>query len=384
MSEDFTERRQAEEAVRDSEARFRHLVEQSPLSIQIMNPDGRITQVNEAFMTLWGITEETLPELLEKYNLLEDEEAIKLGLMPLIEKAFKGESVVLPEIGYDAPATAENLGIISPEIQKRFIQVRLYPVKNSRDEVVSVVQIEEDISARKLADKKVDDYQLRLKSLASQLVLVEEQERRHIAADLHDDVGQKLVVSHLHLEAVIKATDDPGLKEQLDEISDMLLETTRGTRQLIFELSSPTVSDFGLGAAINEWADNLLKKSHDIDFELIDKTTDVDIEQNLRAILFRNVRELLTNSLKYARASKVVVTLDRVDNHILVTVQDNGIGFSPSQVMNPVNSEGGFGLFSVQERMSDFGGELEILSAPHQGCTMIMSAPYDEKSKRTS
>ena len=268
--------------------------------------------------------------------------------------------------------------------QKRFIQVRLYPVKNSSGEVDSVVQIEEDISARKLADKKVDDYQLRLKSLASQLVLVEEQERRHIAADLHDDVGQKLVISHLHLEAVIKATDDPGLKEQLDEISDMLLETTRGTRQLIFELSSPTVSDFGLGAAIKEWADNLLKKSHDIDFELIDKTTDVDIEQNLRAILFRNVRELLTNSLKYARANKVVVTLDRVDNHILVTVQDNGIGFNPSQVMNPVNSEGGFGLFSVQERMSDFGGELEILSAPHQGCTMIMSAPYDEKSKRTS
>jgi PAS domain-containing protein len=102
-------RKKAEAALKESEEKFRTLVEQAPLSIQVFSRDGRVTQINEAWKALWGISDEILPDVLEKYNDLEDEEAKKSGVLPLIEKAFMGEGVILPVIEYDASITLENL-----------------------------------------------------------------------------------------------------------------------------------------------------------------------------------------------------------------------------------------------------------------------------------
>ncbi len=377
--EDISDRKRAEEALNESEEKFRHLVEQSPLSIQVLSPEGRIVQVNEAFMKLWGITEKNLPEVLEKYNILEDEELKAAGIMPLIEMAFKGDQVTLPIFEYDAPGTMETLEVDSPDTVKRWIQARLYPVKDSKGEIVNIVDVEEDVTERIISEQRVQEHQQRLKALASQLTLAEEQERRRIAADLHDDVGQTLAMTRLQLAAAIRNSKDNGLNEQLDEISQTLLKATQDTRHLIFELSSPTISELGIGAAVEEWVEINRKKVPGIVFEVINNLHEAEIDQDVRAILFRNVRELLTNTIKYSRADQVTVALETTGNEIRVTVKDNGVGFNPSQVLNQVNSEGGFGLFSVQERMVDLGGTLEIDSAPHRGCAMIMSIPRELK-----
>jgi len=140
----------------ETEERFRTLVEQSPLSIQLFDNDGKIAQINAAWMKLWGISEELLPDVLDKYNILEDEEAKKLGVMPLIEKAFKeGETVVLPVIEYDVGATMDHLSLDSVTGNKRWIQARLYPVRNSKGEIVNIVDIEEDITERMRAEKEL-------------------------------------------------------------------------------------------------------------------------------------------------------------------------------------------------------------------------------------
>ena len=123
----------------EAEEKFRELVRQSPFSIQIVDAGGHIEEVNQAFKDLWGIPEEDLPEVLAKYNMLEDEEARRRGVMPLIEKAFNGEAVVLPVIEYDAAATTHALGV-DTKANKVWIRARLYPVKNEKGKPVREIQ----------------------------------------------------------------------------------------------------------------------------------------------------------------------------------------------------------------------------------------------------
>ena len=101
-------------------------------------------------------------------------------------------------------------------------------------------------------------------------------------------------------------------------------------------------------------------------------------------VLFRSVRELLTNIIKYARANKASVLLEQEGNAVRVRVKDNGIGFDPEQVKRNVSNEGGLGLFSIEERMTDFGGSLLIDSRAHYGTTIVMIIPCSMSTKETT
>ena len=372
--ENISARKRVEVALRESEGKFRQLMEQSPVSIQLMSPDGRVTAVNRAWIDLWGIPEDGLPEVLAKYNILEDEEARKRGVMPLIEKAFKGEAVVLPVIEYEAADTMDDLGV-DTEANKVWVQVRLYPIRDSEDEVVSVVQMEEDITSRRKAEEQLHAYQERLRALASELTLAEERERRSIAADLHDHVGQTLALARVRLAIARRAASEEKQKAMLDEVSESVLEASRETRHLIFDLSSPSMNEIGLGAAVSEWLRERVGERYGLTTDFVDQAGRVPLTDDIRAILFRNVRELLTNAVKHAHARTVSVRLERDDGNLRIVIQDDGVGFSPDATDHKVEDTGGFGLFSIEERMADLGGTFEILSEPGAGCTAILTMP---------
>ena len=114
------------------------------------------------------------------------------------------------------------------------------------------VGVVEDISARKQAEEQISNYQERLKALASQLTVTEEKERRRIAVDLHDRIGQSLALARIQIAAGKKSAADDGLAVKLDDISEILREAVQDTRHLIFDLSPPAMHEIGLGAAISE------------------------------------------------------------------------------------------------------------------------------------
>jgi signal transduction histidine kinase len=97
--------------------------------------------------------------------------------------------------------------------------------------------------------------------------------------------------------------------------------------------------------------------------------------------MFRNVRELITNVLKHAQADKATVLLEQEEGAIRVTVNDNGIGFNPEHMQRNVSPNGGLGLFSIEERLSDFDGSLVIESRAHYGTTIVMTAPHNETTE---
>jgi len=168
---DITEPKLAEEELSKSEARFRNLMERSPLGIAIYTPEGRINEVNTAFMRAWGLDEladEASARLMAEYNMLTDPQLEELGVMPLVEKGFAGERIVFPPIEYSGRRTAEDLGLEDMELRTIWIETHLYSIKDEHGAVAHVVNINMDITERKLAEEELSKSEERFRHLMEQ------------------------------------------------------------------------------------------------------------------------------------------------------------------------------------------------------------------------
>jgi len=156
---DITGRKRVEGELSDSERRFRAVMEQSPLAIELLTPDGKITRVNTAWTQMWGVTADETAQVLEEYNMLTDQQAMDLGVGPLIERAFAGEAVILPPIEYSVDRTTDDIGLEKIKGKSPWIQCHLFPVKNENQEIVFVVNTYVDITDLKHAEAEARKHQ---------------------------------------------------------------------------------------------------------------------------------------------------------------------------------------------------------------------------------
>ncbi|MDQ3602361.1 MAG: PAS domain S-box protein [Actinomycetota bacterium] len=140
------ERRRAEVALRASETRFRLMVEQSPLSIQIFSPDGRTLRVNRAWEELWGVTLDKIPE----YNVLQDPQLVQKGIMPYIERGFAGKATAVPAVRYEPDASIPSVS----DVAHRWVQAFIYPVRDADGAIQEVVLVHEDITDQREAEEE--------------------------------------------------------------------------------------------------------------------------------------------------------------------------------------------------------------------------------------
>jgi PAS domain S-box-containing protein len=155
---DITPRKMAEEDLVKSEEHFRSIMEQSPIPMELLTPDGKINQVNPAWLQLWNTNEEGAEEVLEKYNMLTDPQLTDIGIHHLVEKAFSGEHIILPPIQYDANLTVTDFEIENLEgLKSPWIQCHLYPIKDANGELEYVVNTYMDITDLKYAEKETQD-----------------------------------------------------------------------------------------------------------------------------------------------------------------------------------------------------------------------------------
>ena len=206
---------------------------------------------------------------------------------------------------------------------------------------------------------RIKNYQEKLRNLNSELTLVEERERRRIAENLHDSLGQTLSLAYLNLTSVNTKDCDKKVKDKIDFTAHLLNKAIEESRTLTYDLSPPVLYELGFINAI-EWKLEQFHKENRINTKLQLKKEIPELKKEYQIFLYRIFGELLTNINKHAKASEVDVALYCDDGVFSMTVKDNGIGIDTAQIKTSSTTNNGFGLFSITERLESINGSFNI------------------------
>ncbi|MCP4455051.1 MAG: PAS domain-containing protein, partial [Planctomycetes bacterium] len=222
----------------------------------------------------------------------------------------------------------QEAAVVDMEGNELWFHSTLVPVNDNQGHIEYIIVVSMDTTERRRAEQKIHETQAQLKSLASELVLAEEQERNRIAIHMHDDVCQNLAYSKMKLQMVQTSLDNPVQLDDVTEVTDTLTRMMQDVHSLTFELSTPVLTELGLEAAVSNWLEKQIEEKHGIATEFIDDGQVKPLEEDIQALLFRSIRELLANVVKHSQAKHVEVVMSRAKGQILVHLEDDGIGFA--------------------------------------------------------
>ena len=214
------------------------------------------------------------------------------------------------------------------------------------------------------------------------MTLSEERERRRIAVKFHDQFAQSLAISKIKLDTLCSSVPSKNLAKEVNEISNSLSQTIQDIRSLTLDLSYPVLYELGFEAAVAEWLVEQIQEKYGIASEFEDDEQSKPLDDDVRVLLFRDVRELLINIVKHAKAKKVKVSIRKAGRQIRVSIEDDGVGFDVAKVVSTPTAAGSFGFFSIRERLEQLGGHLEIDSKPGHGTKVTLMAPLKRQNTK--
>lgn len=262
-----------------------------------------------------------------------------------------------------------ELEMVTANGDRKWVRTIGQPVKEG-DTVVKLRGSFQDITGRKRAEKA-------LRAAMFALTVAEERERRAIAVDLHDDPGQLLAAANLKLSGLRRETDKAKIANAIAESREFIGQAQRSLRTLIFQVSPPVLFEHGLVPALLSLIETV-QRVYGITVSLHDDDNAKPLDQTVRTLVFRAVRELVINVAKHAKVKTADVDVRCGDGQLIVSVTDYGIGFDPNNIGN-INLEGGFGLPSIRDRLGFVGGKLEIDSVPGDGTVATLSVPLPDE-----
>ena len=234
--------------------------------------------------------------------------------------------------------------------------------------------LQEQIAEQMRARQQITVFQEQLRKLNSELSLAEARERRAIASDLHDHIGQALAFVRMRVSEFRGNAVFCGFENGIDEILMLLDKTIQYTRSLTFEISPPILYELGLIAAI-EWLSEHFESKYGFKVKVVSDGKSVALREEVQIVLFKCVNEILMNVAKHAQAKRVTVNVTCGKASFRITVTDDGKGVDMAMLESASTTSNAFGLFSVRERLKYLDGKFEISSKVGKGTTATLEAP---------
>ena len=370
ITRDIRDRRRAEQELRDSEARFRALVEHTGLAMTITNAEGSILDCNDVFLQRLGYTraEALGMRVTDMYANPEDRERIisrtlSDGYVRDVEVEFKRKDGSRVYVSLTSALVSQQGGLV-------------------------IVSQALDITARKATEQELlrsrEELQRsaeQLQELAIYLEDAREKERTGIARELHDQLGQALTALTMDLDGVRRAATagEPVPADRLDRMATLLNDTVNDVRRISSDLRPGILDDAGLVAAI-EWQLDRFRERSDIDCTLEAHSDDAGIDRARSTALFRVFQELLTNVARHAGATQVRVDFECDSSACSLSVSDDGRGITDEQA----SSTASLGIIGVRERLRPLGGDIQFLRRRPKGTTARVTVPVGNADRHVS
>ncbi len=376
----FRNLKESEESLRGSEARFRGTFDNAAVGIAHVDLDGRWLLVNQRLCEIVGYPREELlkkslrdlihpddrsDDLAQFHALARDEIANYSREERYLRRDGRAIWVMLT-MALQRDASGEPLYMIAAVqdiTKRRDVEQQLKAINETLEQRVA--------ERASLAEQRA----AQLRVLASELTLAEQRERRRLAQMLHDHLQQFLVTAKLKAGILRRRAREENHQQPLEELEGLLDQAIGASRSLTVELSPPVLYEAGLAAGL-EWLARQMHEKHGLAVQV---RTDPEAEpeaEDQRVLIFQAVRELLFNVAKHAGVESALVEMCRTEQEDLrVTVSDAGVGFDPAKLETGGSFRGGFGLFSVRERLGLLGGRLEIDAAPGRGACVSVVVP---------
>ncbi len=345
------QRRMADEALRLSEARYRSVFDAASEGIMVLEDDGTIIEANEAACLMHGYAPGAL-----------DGRSVRDLIAPGQRHRFDGFAAQIEQFGrvslesVDVRADGETLDVVVQGV--RFFH-------GERPAILAMVN---DVSLQRKALQ-------RQARLSRKVMVAQEEERARVSRDLHDGLGQLLTAARLQIDLLGKLTGGAdGASHGHLEVASVLEDAADELRRICRGLRPPLLDDLGLEPSIEQLVDEFAEHG-DIDVTLDLKLEEdrAEIEPEIALCVFRVLQEALTNVRRHSRARKVVITLKREYERLVLTVYDNGVGFDLPGNQNL--DQPGFGLAGMRERARLVNGELDVRSEPEQGTRVVLRVP---------
>ena len=339
-----------------TEKDYRYLFENASDAMWVQDMEGNFLDGNRALEKLSGYTLEEWACLNVTQFLSDESRALAKEVR---RKLLTGEEFEQP---YEQRFLVKGGGT-------RIVKMATNPIIIN-GEVKGFQNVARDISEEKQLQENMRFY-------VHQVTIAQEDERKRVARELHDDVSPPLLLLIQRLDTMTSATRpmlSHSLKESLEGLRSQAIETLETLRRCAQDLRPRILDDLGLVAAL-EWMTEDMVKSQGIDTHAEVIGTEQTLPMETQLLLFRIAQEALNNIRRHAEASRAVVKLESGDNSIKMTVSDNGKGFEPPERMGDLASIGKLGLAGMQERARLLGGSLKVESEPGKGTTVVVEAP---------
>ena len=365
---DITDRKRAETALRESEEKYRMLVETMNDGLVIADENGTLTYVNDRLCDLL----ERSPQDIIGHPVIEftDEENQKI-LKEQMAKRKKGESGPY-EMAWRRIDGGKISAIVSPK-----------PIFGKDREFKGSFAVITDITQQKQAEEVLKESEKQLRYLSFKLLTAQEAERRRISGELHDELGQALAVIKLQVNRIGRnlSRDQEPLQELCKYTLQYVDQVIESVRRLSRDLSPCILEDLGLPAALRWMADEFTKH-HQIQVSLDLPDMDHLLSEQAQVVIYRIFQETLTNIVKHAQASHVSIAAQKEAEMYSFKVEDDGKGFDLKHFEVRSITEKGLGLTTMKERVRMLGGSLNVWSQEGEGTRITFQIPIEKVDRQ--